>query len=59
MVPMLLSVAGLAGIGGCGTSPSNGMTPGTYTYLISAVNEPASGTAPAQLATITISVTVP
>jgi hypothetical protein len=59
MALMLMSVACVAGFSACGVSVSNGMTPGTYPYTISAVNEPASGAAPAQLATTTITVTVP
>ncbi|HEV2214036.1 MAG TPA: hypothetical protein VGR64_02025 [Terracidiphilus sp.] len=59
MVVAVGSLAGLAGICACGGSVSNGMTPGSYPYTISAVNEPASGAAPAQLASTTINVTVP
>lgn len=51
------TLAGLAGIGACGGS-SNGMTPGTYPYTISAVNgNPLTGLVVE--ASTTIEVTVP
>jgi hypothetical protein len=50
----------LPAITGCGGN-SNGMTPGTYPYSITAANQTSNGsnTSPAQQVSITINVTVP
>ncbi|MDE3187307.1 MAG: hypothetical protein KGM96_07260 [Acidobacteriota bacterium] len=55
---VVLCVAFLAGMTACGGS-SNGMTPGTYPYTISASNESGSTTPLGQQVTTTINVTVP
>lgn len=55
---VVLCVAFLAGMTACGGS-SNGMTPGTYPYTISASNESGSTTPLGQQVSTTINVTVP
>ncbi len=54
----MLGMACLAGMTGCGGS-SNGMTPGTYPFTISATNESGSTTPLGQQVSTTITVTVP
>ena len=54
----VLCVAFLAGMTACGGS-SNGMTPGTYPYTITAVNNATSTTPLSVMVNTTINVTVP
>ncbi len=56
---MVLAVVCMVGVGACGSSVSNGMTPGTYPYTVTAVNESGSVTPLGQAASTTIYVTVP
>jgi hypothetical protein len=58
LVLVALCVALLAGMTACGGS-SNGMTPGTYPFTISASNESGSTTPLGQLVSTTINITVP
>lgn len=50
--------AGLAPLSSCGGT-SNGMTPGTYQFTVSAVNNPAAGGSTSYLAQTTVTVKVP
>lgn len=56
---MMVLALGLMAMGACSASPSNGMTPGTYVYTISADNESGGVTPLGVAATTTIQVTVP
>jgi hypothetical protein len=59
LVAVIISaaLAGTMALSGCGGS-SNGMTPGTYQFTVSAVNAPAVGTGPDELSTTVVSVKV-
>jgi hypothetical protein len=52
------TLAVLAAISACG-GHSNGMTPGTYRYTVTAVNDPDPAVPPAQVVSTAIEVTVP